>query len=406
MSRVLAYTSPAIGHLYPIVPILQALQRRGHEVVLRTLASQVELMRGLGFECSPLAGPVEKIEMSDYRSRSLPAQGRRVLATFTARAKRDAVDLFEAIETHRPEALLVDCLSWGASAVAEASGLPWAQFVPFPLAAPSSELPPFGLGLKPSGGPLARLRDGALRPATALANDAGNLTRLNTVRALVGAAPLRHLTDVYTAAPLVLHLTSAPLEYTAADWPSQVLQVGPCSWDPPAEPPAWIEQIERPLVLVTTSSERQRDLKLVTSALQAFAGHDYEVVATLPAGVMPSREIPSNARVERFLSHGALLPLAACAITHGGAGATQKALGAGVPVCVVPFGRDQREVARRVQEAQVGTRQSAATLSPRRLREKVREAISMRAAAQGMAAAFAAAPGPAGAAEALEALVP
>ena len=36
------------------------------------------------------------------------------------------------------------------------------------------------------------------------------------------------------------------------------------------------------------------------------------------------------------------------AVTHGGIGATQKALARGVPVCVVPFGHDQFEVARRV----------------------------------------------------------
>lgn len=401
---MLAYTSPAIGHLYPIVRMLQALDQRGHEVVVRTLASQVELVRGLGFEVSALAAAVEEVELSDYEGRSLPAKGRRALKTFVARARHDAADLAEAIEMHRPDVLLVDCLTWGAGAVAEASGLPWAQFVPFPLAAPSSETPPFGLGLSPARGPLGHMRDRALRPATALANDVGNLDRLNRVRAGVGARVFRHLTDVYTAAPLVLHLTAAPLEYAPSDWPSQVLQVGPCSWDPPAEPPAWIEQIEHPLVLVTTSSERQRDVRLVTTALEAFAGRDYEVVATLPAGVMDGLEIPSNARVERFVSHSALLPLAACAITHGGAGATQKALAAAVPVCVVPFGRDQLEVARRVQVANVGTRLSGALLSPRRLRARVEQAIERKPAARAMAELLAATPGPAGAAEAIERL--
>lgn len=36
-------------------------------------------------------------------------------------------------------------------------------------------------------------------------------------------------------------------------------------------------------------------------------------------------------------------------ISHGGTGTTQKALAAGVPVCAVPFMRDQFEVARRVE---------------------------------------------------------
>ena len=45
MARVLAYTSPARGHLFPVTPILDELRGSGHEVALRTLASQVELMR-------------------------------------------------------------------------------------------------------------------------------------------------------------------------------------------------------------------------------------------------------------------------------------------------------------------------------------------------------------------------
>ena len=39
MARYLVYTSPARGHLYPMVPILEELRRRGHEVVVRTLSS-------------------------------------------------------------------------------------------------------------------------------------------------------------------------------------------------------------------------------------------------------------------------------------------------------------------------------------------------------------------------------
>ena len=39
MARVLAYTSPARGHLYPLVQILDELAARGHEIAIRTLAS-------------------------------------------------------------------------------------------------------------------------------------------------------------------------------------------------------------------------------------------------------------------------------------------------------------------------------------------------------------------------------
>ena len=52
--RILAYTSPARGHLFPVTPILDELQRRGHDVALRTLASQVESQRARGFDADSL----------------------------------------------------------------------------------------------------------------------------------------------------------------------------------------------------------------------------------------------------------------------------------------------------------------------------------------------------------------
>ena len=46
--KVLAYTSPARGHVYPLVPTLVELRSRGHQVAIRTLASEVELLAQLG----------------------------------------------------------------------------------------------------------------------------------------------------------------------------------------------------------------------------------------------------------------------------------------------------------------------------------------------------------------------
>ena len=67
MARVLAYTTPARGHLFPVTPILDELRGRGHEVALRTLASQVELMRARGFDAAPIDPAIER-----DRARRLP----------------------------------------------------------------------------------------------------------------------------------------------------------------------------------------------------------------------------------------------------------------------------------------------------------------------------------------------
>lgn len=69
-------------------------------------------------------------------------------------------------------------------------------------------------------------------------------------------------------------------------------------------------------------------------------------------------------------------------------GATQKALVHGVPVCMVPFGRDQLEVARRVEVAKAGARLPVKKLSPDLLQAKVREAIACKEGAQRIASFF------------------
>ena len=56
MSTVLAYTSPAIGHLFPMVPLLLELKARGHEVHVRTLPKHVPTLSALGLHTGPVDG--------------------------------------------------------------------------------------------------------------------------------------------------------------------------------------------------------------------------------------------------------------------------------------------------------------------------------------------------------------
>jgi MGT family glycosyltransferase len=401
--KVLAYTSPARGHLYPLVPILDELARRGHEIALRTLSSEVPLMADRGFEVAPITPAIEAIEHDDYRRRTPGAKLKRAMATFGARSKHEVGDLRSAIADERPDALLVDCMTWGATAVAEAWGEAWAQWVPYPMPLASRDAPPFGPGLKPAAGLAGRLRDRLLGPVLRGTLKRAALPVLNATRASVGVPPLKSTDEMFTRPPLQLYMTAEPFEYPRSDWPKTIRMVGPCAWDPPADPPQWLAGVERPLVLVSTSSEFQDDGELVRTALDALAEEDIEVVATLPSAQLPS-SVPANARVEKFVPHAPILEHAACAITHGGAGATQKALAAGVPVCVVPFGRDQLEVARRVEVAEAGTRLPASRLNAERLRAAVRQAMSKRDGARRVAEGYAATGGAVTAADAFEAL--
>jgi MGT family glycosyltransferase len=215
---------------------------------------------------------------------------------------------------------------------------------------------------------------------------------------------LKHVDDMFRRSPLLIYLTAEPFEYPRSDWPNSVLMVGPCEWDPAPETPAWLLEMDRPIVLVTTSSEFQGDGRLIQAAFDGLQDEPVFVVATMPAGDLGAIRVPPNARLERFISHGPVLDRAVCAVTHGGMGATQKALARGVPVCAVPFGRDQLEVARRVEVSGAGTRLPVKQLTPERLRQAVQKAMACTNGAQLIATAFAAAGGPVAAADGVERL--
>src|SRR3954447_13082981 len=405
VSRILAYTSPARGHLFPLVPILDELHARGHEIHLRTLSSEVAMTRARGFHSGPIDAAIEAVEHRDFEGKN-PREGLKIsVRTFIERAAHETPDLGQAIETVQPDALIADVQTWGGLAVAEAWDGPWASFIPYPLALPSVDAPPFGPGLRPARGLPGRIRDRLLRPLVYGAMAKIILPPVNQIRTAAGLSDAGD--DFMTRAPLVLYMTAEPFEYHRRDWPDNIEMIGPCAWDPPAAAPEWLDDVKRPLVLVTTSSEFQDDGHLVRTALEALSTEDVEVVATLPAQDPQSfADAPANARVLPFVPHAPLLERAAVAITHGGMGATQKALARGVPVCAVPFGRDQLEVARRVEVSGAGVRLPASKLTPERLRASVHEAMNRRQAAQRIADAFARAGGPCRAADLYEELVP
>jgi MGT family glycosyltransferase len=406
MSTILAYTSPALGHLFPMTPLLLELRSRGHRVHVRTLAGQVERMRSLGLEASPADPRIESVENVDWKEGGARAALASVVSTFVARGQYDAPDLQQAIADLEPDLLIVDINSWGAQVAAEASGLPFVSFSPYTPPIRSEGTPPFGPGFRPLPGVLGRVRDGLLRPVVMGAAEKAMGPGIAELRRAWGLPPVASADAFLRHAPLMLVTTAEPFEYHHEDWGEDIMMIGPSAWEPPAEVPAellaWLDATGRPLVLVTTSSEFQDDGVLVRTALEALADEPVSVVATMPAGVPDDLVVPANARVERFVPHGPLLERAAVAVTHGGMGGTQKALAHAVPVCAVPFGRDQLEVAMRVQVSGSGTRVPSRKLNASRLRAAVHEAMGCTEGARRVAEGYRATGGVAAAADVIE----
>ena len=435
--KLLAYTSPARGHLYPVVPIAAELARRGHDTTLYSLAGELEQLAPLGIEGQAIDPAIERIEIEDYRERSQLGAIRSVFRAFLKRSASEAPDLERAIAKHDPDVLLIDINCWGAATVAEASERPWAIYSPYLMPLPSKDAPAYGPGLRPMGGPIGAVRDTLVNRVSERISFQSTMPRINALRSEHGLGPLARFDNLLAAPKLLLSLTAEGFEYPRSDWPANVKLVGPMNWSPsfnggshdrpahdaldegsvpqphppeptssprPTDAPAWLDELADPLVLVTCSTELQRDKRLLHTALEALPAAGISVLGTTAAHDPAGFASTPGSKVVRFVSHDSVLGRAACVVCHGGLGITQKALAAEVPVVVVPFGRDQAETARRVEFAKAGVRLPPRRLTPGRLLDAVHNAMECRGGAQRVSRAYTAAGGASAAADAIVAI--
>lgn len=400
--KVLAYTSPARGHLNPMMGPLLELAERGAEVHVRTLAAEVAAVRAAGLECEPIDPGIEAVAMDDHEAKSQLAAGERAFAVWARRAALEVGDFESAVAAVSPDVALVDTTTFGAKAVAERLGLPWAESRPYLLEDTVPGLPPFGFGLRPKSGPLGRARDALLARLGARFDTQTRLPTVNAGRRAAGLAPCDSIAQARHRAELTLYFTARPFEYQRP-LPAGVLMVGAGTWDPPTTLPRPLPDDGRPLALVTCSSEFQDDGAIAATALAGLDARWRVVVTTagIDPATLPARE---GAVVERFLPHRPLLERASVVVCHGGMGIVQKALAHGVPVCVVPWARDQLDVAAHVLEAGAGAKLSRRRLSPAKLAAAVDAARARSAGAARVRAGYEATGGSRAAADAVASL--
>jgi len=383
MPTIYAYTSPAAGHAFPLVPGLLELQARGHDVHLRTAPALVDVIRAAGLHnVEPVDPRVPAIEASDYLATSPKERLTRGLENLIRRGPFELEQFRADVAELRPDLVLTDINAYGAVVGAEESGLPWASVQPTLLAYPDADTPPYGLGLKPLGGPVGRARNRVLNRVIISTYTKAMLPGINGLRAGAGLAPLDDVVQHVLRPHRLLVLTGEPLEYPRRALPATIRHVGPQAWEPEARAPDWLLEDGDPWVLVTCSTEYQGDERLARAAIEGLRDEGVRVAVTMADAYGADLPSAPNARVERFVPHGPVLERAAAVVCHGGMGIVQKSLAAGVPLAVVPFGRDQPEVARRVVECGAGVQLPAKRLTPERLRHAVRGAIARRASAR------------------------
>jgi UDP:flavonoid glycosyltransferase YjiC (YdhE family) len=167
------------------------------------------------------------------------------------------------------------------------------------------------------------------------------------------AVPLISRYATLLASPdLVLHATDAVFDLSFDRLPDRHHYVGPLGvWEPPMERPPYLDEPGDPWILISISSQMQDDIPIAETALEALADRPVRVILTIGPDHAPSElaNVPRNVHVEQVVSHAAVLGRARLLLSHAGHGSVMKALWHGVPMVLVPWGRDQPGVAARAQ---------------------------------------------------------
>jgi len=400
MSRFLFVIVEGGGNVQAEISIARRLASRAHAVhVLGDPAVEREAVRARcefrAFVHAPRHNMRDRQAdvVRDWEPASPIAQVRRVgNQVMFGPAALYARDVLDEIERVRPDAVAVDCLPFGAMVGAEKSGVPSAVLVHFPIHGPVRGATPFGLGLRRAAGPLGRARD---RVLTALMRRAFGfaLEPVNAARRELGLAPLDDVLEQLLKLPRALVLTSREFYFVPDGLPAHVRYVGP-QLDDPEWLGAWdassLPQSQDQLVVASLGSTYQRQEKALAAILSALETLPVRGLVSYGAADPPATQ-PRNVAIVASAPHAAVFPLASAVVCHGGHGTVMKALAHGAPVVVMPFGRDQKDNAARVEASGAGLRLPAQA-GPARIARAVRQVIetpAFRERARRMAAVIA-----------------
>jgi MGT family glycosyltransferase len=341
------------GHLGPTLTAARQLRANGHGIRFIARADAREPVQAAGFDFATWQREPRFSSIAQSRD---PLENAYDNLLFGPAAARGA-DTLDEIKRAPTDALLTDTALFGAALAAEAARISCALLSPTISLRPLPGVPPIGSGLGLPRTPSERVRvEAANCRFVAVMNRW--LPMLNEARASLQLAPCSHVLELFDRPARLLIAMSAAFDFPADFLPDNVRYIGPLldasDWSKPWNF-SWSHGSDRPRALVSFSTTNQDQADVLQRTINAIGRIKMDAVATLgPALKDVSLHPPANVTLLPSAPHDAVMKEVSLVVTHGGHGTVSRALLHGLPLLVIPMGRDQGDVAARVEACGVG----------------------------------------------------
>lgn len=319
--RTLVITWAAGGNLPPMVAAAALLAARGHDVEVLGSAATRRVFETAGFAVHTYRRAPDPETQIAFEAQSESMLG-------VAAGADIALDVRDLVGDEHYDLAVVDCMLPAALSGVRAIGVPVASLVHFLYGPVRQQL----------------LAGGSW--TTDLATLAATDRRLGLTPAVDGLEAWESVELLLVAAPRWFDLR--------IDYPARVVHAGPLG----VRSSAYIPRDRVLLSFSTTVMTGQP--ALVQRVCDAVAATGMNAVLTLgPALDRDRLRVADNIELLSFADHDELLPGCSAVVTHGGLGTTLRALAHGVPLLLLPLGRDQALNAERATRLGVGIQLSA-----------------------------------------------
>ena len=410
--RILIASTPANGHVNPMLAIARTLISEGHQVAVYTGAAfraRVEASGAVHFSLPPDADFDLEDPFARVPELKVMPPGLEWLRIASERLFVDNIaaqhnGLQNLLQSFRPDVIIGDDMFFGALPMLLGAG---SKRPPVVLCGtsvlhwPREDRAPMFLGLPPATTPEQREEYAALAQNYHEVVDQPVMLRLNQVFKDLGAGPTS-LPMFYCSVGLAdayLQLSVPSFEFPR-DIPRAVHFVG----TPPiipgqVPPPPWADELDgsRKVVLVTQGTVANHNFNLLVAPTLAALANEPDVLVVATAGGRPIDAIPgpvpANARLSSYLPFEWLLPKVDVLVTNGGYGSVNQAMSFGIPMVTGGLTEDKADVNARVAWSGVGIDLATNEPTPEALRSAVRTVLDQpvyRMRAAQMAEEFAA----------------